>query len=385
MRELIAGPNFSGRSEHLRAWLTAREGKSFFIGPYAEAALSGLSNSVADEVGVYRARNPPHRSPFDGLDIATFIDRKPATLSGGEQVLLALTCFSHSAYTGIGIDTALEQLDHDNRAAALAYLGGGDPFDVALIDNRIDHLEGWSQLAAHDSGTDFGCDPTALTRNLPRRLAPAFRMRGLEFGYGSGDPIFRDLDLELAPGAVYRLIGPNGAGKTTFFKLLVGVLAPRHGTLFLDEVTYQPRRHGNRAIALATQNPDHQWCGATLLEDMTRRRRACGNDRFPTNETIAALSLQLGLPSLDHHLYELPLTARKRVSWLWPFCGAMPWLMLDEPTIGQDEGTRATLGAAIARICALGYGAIVVTHDDDFAAQIPHRALRIEDKTIRMT
>jgi energy-coupling factor transporter ATP-binding protein EcfA2 len=57
--------------------------------------------------------------------------------------------------------------------------------------------------------------------------------------------------------------------------------------------------------------------------------------------------------------------------------------MLDEPTIGQDRETRLGLAAVIKRLCALGYGVIFVTHDDDFASQIPHRTLAIGDMKIR--
>ena len=56
--------------------------------------------------------------------------------------------------------------------------------------------------------------------------------------------------------------------------------------------------------------------------------------------------------SLDQHLYELPLVARKRLSWLWPLSGALPWIMLDEPTLGQDRATRAALADAIGRLAA---------------------------------
>ena len=42
MAELIAGPNFSGRSAALMMWLR-KNPPAFFVGPYAEAALSGLS------------------------------------------------------------------------------------------------------------------------------------------------------------------------------------------------------------------------------------------------------------------------------------------------------------------------------------------------------
>src|SRR5947208_6667757 len=105
--ELIAGTNFSGRSEILMARLRERA-PAFFIGPHAEAALSGLSSTVADEIEIYRA-SQRDREAFAPLDFASYAERKPPTLSGGEQVLLALHCFSLSEYAAIGIDTALER------------------------------------------------------------------------------------------------------------------------------------------------------------------------------------------------------------------------------------------------------------------------------------
>ena len=105
MGEFIAGPNFSGRSAALMARL--REiAPAFFIGPYAEGALSGLSSTVTDEIEIYRASRPV-RPAFTPLDFAAYAARKPPTLSGGEQVLLALHCFSRSDYAAIGIDTAI--------------------------------------------------------------------------------------------------------------------------------------------------------------------------------------------------------------------------------------------------------------------------------------
>src|SRR5262245_31770964 len=120
VRTLISGPNFSGRSDALRGRL-ASGAKAFVIGPYAEAALSGLASTVADEIAVYRADGADGSASFAPLDLTIYADRKPQTLSGGEQVLLALQCFSQSAYGRVGIDTALEQLDGDNRTEALDY------------------------------------------------------------------------------------------------------------------------------------------------------------------------------------------------------------------------------------------------------------------------
>jgi hypothetical protein len=86
--EFISGQNFSGRSAALMENLRLRK-PAFFVGPYAEAALSGLSGTVADEIDIYRVPSSG-RPAFTLLDLTTYAARKPPTLSGGEQVLLAL-------------------------------------------------------------------------------------------------------------------------------------------------------------------------------------------------------------------------------------------------------------------------------------------------------
>jgi energy-coupling factor transporter ATP-binding protein EcfA2 len=381
-RTFVAGGNFSGRSAALRARLEGCE--TFFLGPYAEAALSGLSSTVADEITLYTRRNPgPSMSP---IDWTRFADRKPATLSGGEQVLLALRCFAGSNYTRIGIDTALEQLDGQNRTWAIDFLAS-DSFDTVLVDNRIEQLPaGWSFETATAVMNEYVCDFAAVLASTKACAAPVIDIEDLHFAYAPNRPIFRELTLSLRPGMAYRLLGSNGAGKTTFLKILVGVLRPTRGAIRLDATPYDPRRDGNAVFALATQNPDHQWCGATLAEDLARRRRALGSTRGivpPSDAELATLARALGIPAADPHLYELPLAARKRLSWLWPFSGAMPWIMLDEPTIGQDRDTRSGLAAVISHLCDIGYGVLIVTHDDDLAARFPHRQLRIEGMTIR--
>jgi DNA repair exonuclease SbcCD ATPase subunit len=69
---------------------------------------------------------------------------------------------------------------------------------------------------------------------------------------------------------------------------------------------------------------------------------------------------------------------------LWPLAGALPWIVLDEPSIGQDFDTRTRLASAIGGLTALGHGIVFVTHDDEFAARIPHRVLTIGNLQIGM-
>src|SRR5262249_7181725 len=197
-RELICGPNFSGRSAALMALLRDETfaSESFYVGPYSEAALSGLSSTIADEIDIYRAP-PSGRAAFGPFDFTARDRQQPQTLSGGEQVLLALHCFSLSTYRAIAIDTALEQPDPANRDAALGYL---DPRNrgaesVALIDNRLsvefpDALPGWSRTDRAADTTAFACDPRRLVADLAPRHAPTIAVRGLHFAYRGGPTIF---------------------------------------------------------------------------------------------------------------------------------------------------------------------------------------------------
>src|SRR5262249_41822518 len=194
--EFISGPNFSGRSRLLRARARELGAATYFIGPYAEAALSGLSSTIADEIQIYRAKRRDRDRPLFERPRAA-LRQKPQSLSGGEQVLLALHCFSISAYGSVAIDTALEQLDARNRAQALDYLGTGR-FDVVLTDNRA-QPRGWECTQLPALGRNFACDWEALQQAIAPQRGPRIAIRQLSFGYRPDTDIFHDAGVVLEP------------------------------------------------------------------------------------------------------------------------------------------------------------------------------------------
>src|ERR1035437_2342664 len=50
-----------------------------------------------------------------------------------------------------------------------------------------------------------------------------------------GRKVVDDVELEVGQGEIVGLLGPNGAGKTTTFYMIVGLIRPREGKIFLDE------------------------------------------------------------------------------------------------------------------------------------------------------
>ena len=52
----------------------------------------------------------------------------------------------------------------------------------------------------------------------------------------SGRQVVRDVSISVSQGEIVGLLGPNGAGKTTTFYMIVGMVRPDGGHIFLDDV-----------------------------------------------------------------------------------------------------------------------------------------------------
>ena len=63
-------------------------------------------------------------------------------------------------------------------------------------------------------------------------MKPLLELKQVNFGYGS-QLALEDINLHLHRGQFAALVGPSGAGKTTLLKLLLGILQPSHGEIYL--------------------------------------------------------------------------------------------------------------------------------------------------------
>ncbi len=392
MRELVllGGPNFSGRSDHLRDWLCDERtaGPVVFIGPSTASALTGLAPTVGAELDLYRTRGVP--APPE--ELTAFLDprfrQSVTSLSGGEQVLLALVATGRPDARAVAVDCALEQLDEDWRRWALAYLrsaaGGAE---VRLADNQLlPERHAYDRVLPMTGATgSFRMDPEAAPLASLGAIPPVrLTVDDLSFRYPRGALVFQGCSFELHPGRVYRLRGANGAGKSTLIRLLCGVLPIRRGHVSIDGAPYRPYAEGNRVIALSMQNPDDQWSDIGLAGDLGRRLRRLHSSTGDVSSRLEPLLSSWGgvfgvRDRLRAHLLDFPRVLRKRLSWIWPLSGRLPWLVFDEPTLGQDDATVTRLTSLLGHYVALGYGVLYVSHDRRLSRGLPATDLLVED------
>ena len=178
----------------------------------------------------------------------------------------------------------------------------------------------------------------------------AVRVSGLTKTYGDVEAV-RGIDFEVAEGEVFGFLGPNGAGKTTTIKILCTLAHPTSGRAEVaGHDVFEERNEVRRNIGLVFQEP-------TLDGYLTAEQ----NLRFhgelygvPRAQLRARMDEVLTMVGLYERRADLVQTysggMRRRLEIARGLLHSPHVLFLDEPTIGLDPQTRASIWDYIAEL-----------------------------------
>lgn len=330
---VLSGPNFSGRTARLRKWVGLPDdpvsdpeySNSAYIGPDAASSLSGIAPTVATEIELMAADKGAAvdaKLVMESLGFGYCLDRNPFTLSGGEQIVTAIIAATASRPKRLAIDSAFEQLSSETRSDILKYLEGFDG-EVMVSDNR---LEEWFEGVAEE----FSAMPNAPTIQTEAKLSTnnhpfEIELVDLCHSYEKGRPVLKNVNLTFEAGKQYLLRGPNGCGKTTLSKILCGLLKPSAGEIRVDGKVVRPWLMPGRFVSYHFQNPDFQMFANKVQAQFNA----------PSGMDFAYYFGLQGL--LDEHPLDLPYTLKKRVAVASALARMTGAVILDEPSIGQDN------------------------------------------------
>ena len=183
------------------------------------------------------------------------------------------------------------------------------------------------------------------------------------------------VSLEIQGGEVVGLLGPNGAGKTTIFYMIVGLLRPNQGKMFLngEEITGLPMYiRARKGIGYLPQGFEPLFpmraLDAVLLGRMPRRARFASPG---PGDVAAARSALEELDAAEHaetDLREMSGGERQRVLLARVLAGEPEAMLLDEPTASLDPRHRLVVLTALRRRAAAGATVLFSTHELEFAA-----------------
>ena len=204
--------------------------------------------------------------------------------------------------------------------------------------------------------------------------------RGIRKGYG-GRLVVSDVSVRVRPGEVVGLLGPNGAGKTTSFYMIVGLVRPDAGHVFIGErdVTGLPVYARARAgIGYLPQEPS-VFRSLTVRENIdlvweeTRQSRT-GTDGLLERFGIAHIA--------DTKGYALSGGERRRVEIARALTLSPRFILLDEPFSGIDPIAVNDIQGMIHRLKEGGYGVLITDHNVRETLSITDRTYLIHEGKI---
>ncbi|MBD5445951.1 MAG: energy-coupling factor transporter ATPase [Mycoplasma sp.] len=98
----------------------------------------------------------------------------------------------------------------------------------------------------------------------------AIELENINFSYDDIRPTLTDINFQIEKNTYVCVIGHNGSGKSTISKILVGLLKPQFGKMFIfgNEISYSNIRYLRENIGIVFQNPDSQFIGMTAEDDI---------------------------------------------------------------------------------------------------------------------
>ncbi|MEO5337121.1 MAG: ATP-binding cassette domain-containing protein [Magnetospirillum sp. WYHS-4] len=200
--------------------------------------------------------------------------------------------------------------------------------------------------------------------------AGALEFRDLAFAYPNAKgPLFESLTLRLEPGSLLVASGGNGTGKTTLARLLLGLVEPTRGQIFIDGVDLAQvlPEWWRRQVIYLPQEP--RFLNGTLAENI----RAVNPDL--DDEALSALIDQAGLrdfvsrsaaglaSEITGHGDNLALGIRRRLALARALAHDGMLAVIDEPGEGLDKEGVARVNAVLMDLARRGRTIVVLTHD----------------------
>lgn len=199
--------------------------------------------------------------------------------------------------------------------------------------------------------------------------SPVITLQEVSFGYVPEQPILHNITVSVPRGQWVSVVGPNGCGKSTLVKLLNALLPKSDGVITVCGHTLAEETIGSirQCIGMVFQNPDNQFVGGTVEEDILFGLEGLCLPYPEMEERLVTYSRKLGIDHLlSKHPGELSGGQKQRVAIASILAMKPGIVVFDEASSMLDEGSRDGLLGILRDMRQEGnYTLLMITHDAD--------------------
>jgi lipopolysaccharide export system ATP-binding protein len=175
-----------------------------------------------------------------------------------------------------------------------------------------------------------------------------------------------NVSIEVFGGEVVGLLGPNGAGKTTIFYMIVGLIKPNGGRIYLndEEITSLPMYlRARKGISYLPQEPS-VFRKLTVEENLMAILETLPISKRERDERLEGLLNELKLsPLRKQKAYSLSGGERRRVEITRALVLSPSFILLDEPFSGIDPIAVLDIQGIVRQLKSKGIGIIITDHN----------------------
>lgn len=202
--------------------------------------------------------------------------------------------------------------------------------------------------------------------------------QNVSFVHPTGVRALEGVSLGVGESETVAIVGENGAGKTTLVRHMTGLLKPTEGRVLVDGVETKASTTAelSRKVGIAFQNPDHQLFSESVELEVEFGLRNFG---FPPDLIKSRVDWALGFFGLEQYRKGSPLTLsggeKKRLTLACILSWDPKYVVLDEPTVGQDSIQKEKLSEIVKMLRTTGKSVVIVSHDIEFLWPIQPRVI----------
>ena len=188
------------------------------------------------------------------------------------------------------------------------------------------------------------------------------------------------ISLEVSQGEIVGLLGPNGAGKTTSFYMIVGMIKPNKGHIYLDnqDITGDPMyKRAQKGIGYLAQEAS-VFRKLTVEQNILSVLEFTDRTKKEREEKLETLLEEFGLGHVRKNMGDLLSGGERRRTEIARCLASDPkFILLDEPFAGVDPIAVEDIQSIIAQLKKKNIGILITDHD-------VQATLAITDKTYLM-
>lgn len=194
--------------------------------------------------------------------------------------------------------------------------------------------------------------------------------------------VVNNVSVRVEQGEIVGLLGPNGAGKTTSFYMIVGLIKPNDGKIFLgdEEITPLPMyQRAQKGIGYLAQEAS-VFRKLTVEENILAVLEMRGYNRQQRKEKMEALIEEFSLQKVRKNLgMSLSGGERRRTEIARALAVDPMFVLLDEPFAGVDPIAVEEIQGIVAKLKEKNIGILITDHNVDETLSITDRAYLMVD------